>query len=212
MRLVVCAALLAVLMLAVEAAGCGSPYLKVSVDSLARDPARHMDALVLTQGRYDPAGGRRLFVEGHVIGPTGTRVRVAGPVFDWIPTAGVVIEVWGRMRQDAAGPYLEFYNGRELGDEGRRPRVTPAAVGRPVVVVARLRQVGSEPFIHWILETEDRKTVQVLSFPPGFEPLAGIIVEARGVLEAPGLPGVLGGVRIRGVRVLPGPGPLPLGG
>jgi hypothetical protein len=188
-------------------------YKSVSVDQVLADPPRYIGTLVLASGRYEPIGEPRRFLEGVLVGRTGARLRVMGPVFDWIPQARSCVEFWGRIRQDRVGLYLYFFNGRLLGQTDRRPYVMPPLVeGRTVTLVAKLRQVGSEPFVHWVLETEDRRAIEVLRFPAGFQPMGGLIVEATGTVRLGGIPPVIAGLRVERIRVLPGPGPLPLGG
>lgn len=188
-------------------------YRRVSVERVLAAPLRHVSTLVLTSGRYEPVGEPRRFLEGAIVSPAGARLRVMGPVFDWVPQALSRIEVWGRVQQDHLGPYLDFYNGRPASQTERRPHVMPPlAQGSTVTLVAKLRQVGSDPFVHWILETEDRKAIEILAFPAEFQPLGGLIVEATGVVRSGGIPPVIAGVRIKRIRVLPGPGPLPFGG
>ena len=188
-------------------------YRRVSVERILAAPQRYVGTLVLTSGRYEPVGEPRRFVEGIIVGPSGARLRVMGPVFDWIPQALSRVEMWGRVQHDHLGPYLEFFNGRSASQTDRRPYVMPPLIhGSSVTLVAKLRQVGSDPFVHWILETEDRRTVEVLVFPPEFQPLGGLIVEATGVVRSGGIPPVIAGLRIERIKVLPGPGPLPLGG
>ena len=193
--------------------GVPSPYSRVSVERILTDARRHVGSRVLTSGRYEPLGEPRRFLDGLLVGPTGARLRVMGPVFDWAPQASSRVDVWGRIRQDHLGPYLDFFNGRPSDRADRRPHVMPPLVhGSTVTLVAKLRQVGSDPFVHWILETEDRRAVEILVFPPEFQPLGGLIVEATGVVRSGGIPPVIAGLRIEKIKVLPGLGPLPFGG
>lgn len=194
--------------------GCepASPYRSVSADALSAGVAQYLGTLVMVQGRYEPRGEPRHFIDGHLAGPR-LRMRVMGPAFDWIPRPHTDIVAWGRLRQDSEGPYLEFYNGRAVGDTSRSPRVTPDLVPASIVtILARLRQVGNEPFVSWVLETEDRKVVQVDSFPPDFRPLAGSLVQVTGQLRKGGLPPVTTAIQIQRIEAVPGPSPLPFGG
>lgn len=193
--------------------GVPSSYRRVSVERVLADPPRYVGTLVLTSGRYEPIGEPRRFLEGVLVGRTGVRLRLMGPVFDWVPQAFSRVEVWGRVQRDGPSLYLDFFNGRPIGQTDRRPYVMPPlAHGSTVTLVAKLRQVGSDPFVHWVLETEDRRTVEILVFPPEFQPMGGLIVEATGVVRAGGVPPVIAGLRIEKIKVLPGPGPSPFGG
>jgi hypothetical protein len=208
----------AVLLLAgLLAAGCSdavpvpathSVYSQVSVSQVLDAPQRYVGVLVFTYGWYERVGPPLCFVEGALV-ESGARLRVMGPAFDWIPQSSSHVEFWGRIRRDRLGPYLYFFNGRLLGQTDRRPYVTPPLVhGSTVALVAKLRQAGSGPFVRWALETEDRRTVEVLRFPAGFQPMAGVIVEATGVVRSGGIPPVVAGLSIERIRVRPA-GPCP---
>ncbi len=188
------------------AQGTAVVYVRMSIEAILAAGPRLVGALVLTSGRYERVGESRSFLDGVIIGPTGARLRVMGPVFDWIPQPSSRVEMWGRVQRDPLGSYLDFFNGRHVRETERRPYVMPPLIGgTTVTLVAKLRQV-------WILETEDRKTVEVLAFPPGFEPLGGLIIEATGTVRSGGIPPVLAGIRIARIRILPGPGPVSFGG
>lgn len=199
----------------VQAGRCQSPmhYRPVAVEQILAKPAEYAGMLVLVSGRFEPTGSAQLFVEGSIVSASGARLRVSGPVFDWVPQPFSQVEVWGRIGQDERGVYLDFFNGRAVGQKNRQPYVMPPlADGGTVIVVGKLRQVGSEPFVRWILETEDRRAIEVLAFPPQFQPLAGIIVEAEGVVRLGGIPPVVARFRIDRITVRPGFGAVPLGG
>jgi hypothetical protein len=206
-----------VLLAGLLAAGCGdvvsipaarSAYSRASVSRIVDAPQRYVGVPVITYGRYERVGPPLCFVEGALV-ELGARLRVMGPAFDWIPHSPAHVEFWGRIRRDRLGPYLYFFNGRLLGQTDRRPHVTPPLVeGGSVALVAKLGQAGGGPFVRWVLGTEDRKTVEVLRFPPGFRPLGGLIVEAAGVVRSGGIPPVVAGLNVDRIRVRPA-GPCP---
>ncbi len=207
------AALILPVFLAAPAAYSCSPYQWLTVEQISDAPQQYVGKTVLTWGEFHLRGEPRYFIEGVLVGSTGARVRMMGPAFDWLPPTGAEIEAWGVLRQDSHGIFLDFYNGRLRGSTGRRPYLMPVLKqGETATLVGKLRQVGSMPFVHWVMETEDRKTIEVLAFPTGFQPQAGLIVEASGAVRVGGIPPFVAGLRIVKLRILPGIGPLPFGG
>ena len=139
-----------------------------------------------------------------------------GPAFDWQPAPGQLIDVWGLLRRDpaAGGFYLDFFNGRPADNHSRAPRRTPVFVpGQTLWVIGRVRQVGSAPFIHWVLQLEDRTEVYLADFPPlGQEAIAGALLEVHGSVQAGGFPPAAARVEVLEIRPVPGVPPAPFGG
>jgi hypothetical protein len=153
-------------------------------------------------------------VDGWLEG-NGVRLRLVGPVFDWQPVPGQLIDVWGMFRHDLAfGDYLDFFNGRLANDLKRVPRVTPAFIpGRAVDVIGRVRQEGSAPFFRWMLRLEDRTEVDLAGFPPpGLEAIAGTLLEVHGSVKAGGFPPAAARVEVLEIRLVPGVPAAPFGG
>ncbi len=186
----------------------GEGYTYVPIARLAREPAGSLPERIITSGVYLPDGEYEWLVRG-VLADQGAQVRVLGSVFDWRPPARARIDVWGRMRHDASGPYFEFWNGRLHQDTSRGPRPTPAvAPGQPLTLVVRLRFVGADPFPYWIAETEDRVVFFVESLPG--RPPSGIVARIRAEVLRGGPTG--GAVRITNWEPVPWAPPPPPGG
>ena len=160
----------------------GQPaYIPVPLRDLAGQEERWGEgARLMVSGVWRPDGPFERLVRGF-LEDGHSRLRVLGSAFDWMPPAGQAVEFWGVLRRDAAGWYLQFFNGRLRGDRSRKPRVTPPMqAGQQVELVARLRQSGHEPFVRWVAETEDLVAI-TLENAPARQITSGVI--ARVVLQ-----------------------------
>jgi hypothetical protein len=190
-------------------------YASVPLARIVNRPAAFVGHRILTTGRFAVRVHSTFSVDGW-LEEQGARLRIVGPVFDWQPAPGQLIDVWGLLRRDtaASGFYLDFFNGRPANNHNRAPRRTPVFVpGQTLWVIGRVRQVGSAPVIHWVLQLEDRSEVDLADFPPaGREAIAGALIEVHGKVKAGALPPALATLEVLGVRPVPGAPPRPFGG
>lgn len=161
------------------------PYAPVPLESLAgREEKWGEGARLVVSGTWRPDGPFEQLVRGVLENGTH-RIRVLGSAFDWMPPGGRQVDFWGALRRGPAGWYLEFHNGRLRRDTTRWPRPTPRLEERQrVELVVRLRQAGSEPFVHWVAETEDRVVITLDNQPPGPIPsgtVARVVILVRTV-------------------------------
>jgi hypothetical protein len=206
---------LAMLMLLVIGATHGTNYRAVSLERLSAAPDVYVGQRVLTTGMYRERVSLSYTVDAW-LEDGGVRLPILGPVFDWEPSPGQRIDVWGVLRRDRASGelFLDFFNGRTAGDHRRAPRLVPAfRVGRTAWLVGRLRQTGSEPFVRWILVLEDRTEVDLLGDPPSeFTTMSGVLVQIQGRIEPGPLPPSTAAVRVLRIQQLPGSPAPPFGG
>ncbi len=188
-------------------------YSSVPLSRLMATPELYVGQRILTTGTYRAHVRLTYAVDGW-LEDVKAHLRVVGPILDWQPTPGLRIDVWGLLRRDTASSeiVLDFFNGRAVGDYSRAPRRTPALVpGRIVWLVGRLRQTGSEPFVRWTLQLEDRTQVEIVDFPVADQMLMNGLVELQGRVQAGALPPSQAAVRVLRVQPLPGPPPPPFG-
>ncbi len=202
---VLVAAYLALLANASGACITSQNYEQTALGEILRNPNRFVGRLLMISGRYEPLAEAQALVSGLL--KDGGQLRVEGPVFDWIPQPREEVDVWGQVRSDDGSIYLDFYNGRRKGDLNRQLRP-----GDSITIVAKLRQVGSDPFVFWVLETEDRKILQARELPPGFVPLSGLIVRVIGVVQKGGFPPGELSIQVHEITIVPGIAVPPLGG
>ena len=190
-------------------------YTSVQLGRIVSYPAVFVGHRILTTGTFAVRVRSTFSVDGWLENH-GARLRLIGPVFDWQPAPGQLIDVWGLLRRDpaAGGFYLDFFNGRPANNHSRAPRRTPVFVpGQTLWVIGRVRQVGSAPFIHWVLQLEDRTEVYLADFPPlGQEAIAGALLEVHGSVQAGGFPPAAARVEVLEIRPVPGVPPAPFGG
>ena len=191
-----------------------SAYASVSLARIVSQPAALVGQRILTTGKFVVRVRSTFSVDGW-LEDHGARLRLVGPAFDWQPAPGQLIDVWGLLRRDprVGGFYLDFFNGRPANNHVRAPRHTPAFIpGHTIWVIGRVRQVGSAPFIHWVLQLEDRTEVDLADFPPlGQEAIAGALLEVHGKVKAGAFPPAIATLQVLGTRPVPRP-PAPFGG
>ncbi len=162
------------------------------------------DHRVMTSGVYKPDGPYERLVRGTLV-EGWYSLRLEGEAFDWLPPAGRRLDVWGVLRRDAQGLYLEFHNARLHGDLARHPRITPPLnPGTEVELVARIRQVGSFPATWWVAQTEDRVVIRLTS-PPDPGTSSGLVATVRLRIRSSGPLGTLADL----LSAVPLPGALP---
>jgi hypothetical protein len=189
-------------------AACQSPqphYPYVTLPVLLGDPGlQAAGQRVMTSGVYSPDGRYERLVRG-VLAEGRHSLRLQGEAFDWLPPADARIDVWGVLRRDSQGLYLEFHNARLHGDRTRQPRITPPLdPGAEVELVARIRQVGSYPATWWVAQTEDRVVIRLAAPPPPGVP-SGLVAIVRLRIRSAGPLGTLADL----LSAVPLPGALP---
>lgn len=143
-------------------------YQPVSWDALTSGQAKL--GLVRLWGRYLPFADYQGLVRG-VLTDGSYSLRVEGSVFDWRPTVGEYIEVWGRLERGQQSYVLHFYNGRELG-QNRQPRPTPSlSAGVHLSLVLKVTLGGNLPHPFYQGVTEDGQVFTL----PGYQGSAGVV-------------------------------------